>query len=59
VIIPVRPGAQQQQLAGALPFVAAMRPVGGAPTAFVCRDFACREPVSDSGALAAQLRRTA
>ena len=59
VTIPVRPGPQQQALAGTLPFVAAMRPLEGAPTAFVCRDFACREPVSDSGALAAQLRRTA
>ena len=59
VAIPVRPGPQQQALASALPFVAAMRPLGGAPTAFVCRDFACREPVSDSGALAEQLRRTA
>ncbi|HET7698580.1 MAG TPA: thioredoxin domain-containing protein [Vicinamibacterales bacterium] len=57
--IPVRPGAQQQALARALPFVAAMRPLEGAATAFVCRDFTCREPVSDSGALAEQLRRTA
>jgi uncharacterized protein len=59
VTIPVRPGPQQHALAGPLPFIAAMRQVGGAPTAFVCRDFACREPVSDSDALAAQLRRTA
>jgi uncharacterized protein YyaL (SSP411 family) len=59
VTIPVRPGAQQQALARVLPFVGAMRALGGAATAFVCRDFACREPVSDSEALAEQLRRTA
>ena len=59
VTIPVRPGAQQQALAGTLPFIGAMRQLGNAATAFVCRDFACREPVSDSDALAAQLRRTA
>jgi uncharacterized protein YyaL (SSP411 family) len=59
VTVPVRPGSQQQALAGVLPFIGAMRPLGGAPTAFVCRDFACREPVSDAGALAAQLRRIA
>ena len=59
VTIPVQPGPRQQALAGMLPFIAAMRPLAGAATAFVCRDFACREPVSDSGALGEQLRRTA
>jgi uncharacterized protein YyaL (SSP411 family) len=59
VIVPVHPGQQQQALASALPFIGAMRPLGGAATAFVCRDFACREPVADAGALADQLRRTA
>jgi uncharacterized protein YyaL (SSP411 family) len=59
VLIPVRPGPQQETLARILPFIAAMRPLAGAPTAFVCRDFACREPVSDSHALAEQLRPTA
>jgi uncharacterized protein YyaL (SSP411 family) len=59
VNIPVTPGPQQQALSNVLPFIGAMRPAGGAATAFVCRDFACREPVSDPGALAAQLRRSA
>ncbi len=29
--------------------------LGGRPTAFVCRDFACRQPVNEPQALAAQL----
>ena len=57
VTVPVRPESQPA-LASVLPFIAAMRPLGGAPTAFVCRDFACREPVSDADALAAQLHPT-
>jgi uncharacterized protein YyaL (SSP411 family) len=59
VSVPVVPGAQQEALAALLPFVGAMRPAGGATTAFVCRDFACREPVTTADALAAQLRPTA
>jgi uncharacterized protein YyaL (SSP411 family) len=59
VSIPAVPGPHQQALAGVLPFVGAMRPADGAATAFVCRDFACREPVSTAEALAAQLREFA
>jgi uncharacterized protein YyaL (SSP411 family) len=57
VNIPVTPGARQLALAAVLPFVGAMNPRDGAATAFVCRDFACREPVSTAAALAAQLRQ--
>jgi uncharacterized protein YyaL (SSP411 family) len=38
--------ARQQALASKLPFVAAMRPVDGAPAAYVCRDFTCHAPVT-------------
>jgi uncharacterized protein YyaL (SSP411 family) len=32
-----------------------MSPRGDRPTAFVCRNFTCREPVASADALAAQL----
>jgi uncharacterized protein YyaL (SSP411 family) len=57
LVVPVRPGEPQAALAATLPFIGSMRQVGGAATAFVCRDFACREPVSSPDALAAQLRQ--
>jgi uncharacterized protein YyaL (SSP411 family) len=46
---------QQQALAARMPFVAAMQPVGGAPAAYVCRQFTCRPPVTTAEALAAEL----
>jgi uncharacterized protein YyaL (SSP411 family) len=57
-IVLVRPGETQATLAKTLPFIGPMRELGGAATAYVCRDFACREPVSSADALAAQLRQT-
>jgi len=55
IAIPVRPGASQDELGRVLPALGAMRQVGGAATAFVCRDFACLAPVTSPEALAAQL----
>ena len=55
VTFPVSSADQPPALGAALPFVAAMRPQNGAPTAYVCRDFTCREPVTSADALAAQL----
>jgi uncharacterized protein YyaL (SSP411 family) len=49
---------QQQALAARMPFVAAMQPVGGAPAAYVCRQFTCRPPVTTAEALAAELTAT-
>jgi uncharacterized protein len=55
VVIPVEPGARQSALAARLPFVAAMSMRDDVATAYVCRDFTCREPVTAPDALAAQL----
>jgi uncharacterized protein len=55
VVFPVEPGAQQAELAGALPFIASMEMREGRPTAFVCRNFTCGEPVTDAASLRVQL----
>ena len=56
VIVPVTPGEHQRELSAAMPFVAAMQQKDSCATAFVCRDFACREPVTAAEALASQLQ---
>jgi uncharacterized protein YyaL (SSP411 family) len=53
--VPVEPGDRQQALGAMMPFIAAMRRIDDHATAFVCRDFTCREPVTTPAALAAQL----
>jgi uncharacterized protein YyaL (SSP411 family) len=55
VVVPVRPGPAQHALAALMPFVGPMRMREGRATAYVCRAFTCREPVTDSAGLAAQL----
>jgi hypothetical protein len=47
---------QQAALAGTLPLVAAMRPVGGEAAAYVCRNFACRAPVHTADGLEKELQ---
>jgi len=37
---------QQRELGTAVPLIAAMKPLGGTPAAYVCRDFSCKPPVT-------------
>jgi uncharacterized protein len=46
---------QQAALGRALPFVAAMRPVGGLQAAYVCHNFTCRAPVTTEADLKREL----
>jgi uncharacterized protein YyaL (SSP411 family) len=55
--IPVTP-ERQRALAGSLPFVGAMHPVGGDAAAYVCRNFTCRQPVTTVDALRQELQAT-
>jgi uncharacterized protein YyaL (SSP411 family) len=54
VVLPLDP-RDADTLAASLPALAVMGPRDGRATAFVCRDFACREPVTTPEELAAQL----
>jgi uncharacterized protein YyaL (SSP411 family) len=55
VTVPVEPGAQQAAVARHLPFVADMTVMNGRATAYVCRGFTCREPVTTPAGLLEQL----
>jgi uncharacterized protein YyaL (SSP411 family) len=55
IVVPVNP-EQQATMARLLPFVAGMTLRNGEPTAYVCRDFTCRNPVTTPDALAAELQ---
>jgi hypothetical protein len=47
VVIPVEPGDHQASLARLMPFVGPMTMRDGQATAYVCRDFVCKEPTTD------------
>jgi len=57
VVVPIAPGDRQAALARRLPFVAAMSPRDGQATAYVCRELACRQPVTAVEDLARELCR--
>ncbi len=46
------------ELARLAPFLAQMGPVGGRAAAYVCRGFACQEPITDAEALEALLEKS-
>jgi uncharacterized protein YyaL (SSP411 family) len=58
VVVPVEPGERQAEVARALPFIASMQMRDGRPTAYVCRDFTCGEPVTDPTSLRERLSST-
>jgi uncharacterized protein YyaL (SSP411 family) len=55
VIVGVRPGPTQERLARVLPWVAPLGMRDGKATAYVCREFVCKEPVTSPEALIRQL----
>ena len=54
IVIPVEPGAAQDALAKSLDFVSGMTPRGDAAV-YVCRDFACQQPVTSPADLGAMI----
>jgi uncharacterized protein YyaL (SSP411 family) len=55
VVIRVESEAAGAALAGRLPWLGAMKMRDGRATAYVCHNFACREPVTDAHALGTEL----
>jgi hypothetical protein len=51
VVIPVAPGGRQESLGRLIPAIGAMTLRDGRATVYVCRNFACGEPVTDAGRL--------
>jgi uncharacterized protein YyaL (SSP411 family) len=52
VVVPVEPGEAQARLTRLLPWIGPMTMVDGKATAYVCRNFACEQPVTSVEALA-------
>jgi hypothetical protein len=55
LVVPVTSGERQQELAKRMAFIGGMRPRDGRAAAYVCRNFACRQPVTTAEDLRAEL----
>jgi uncharacterized protein YyaL (SSP411 family) len=55
LVIPAPDAGPTEHMSRLLPFTSAMTARGGA-TAYVCRDFACRQPVTTAQDLAKELQ---
>ena len=55
VSLVVEPGSHQREIAARLPWTESMRMLDGRPTAYVCRDGACEQPVAHPEELRARL----
>jgi len=55
LVVPIDGPDAQAVLAVTMPFVSAMRLIDERASAFVCRDFACRQPVNTVSALTTEL----
>jgi uncharacterized protein YyaL (SSP411 family) len=49
--------AAQKTLAKLLPFLEAIKPVDGKPTAYVCVNYACQLPTTEAGLLKKSLEQ--
>jgi len=50
-------GSEGKRLASLAPFVAAMGPMSGRPTVYVCQGYACKTPIGDIDTLKATLNQ--
>jgi uncharacterized protein YyaL (SSP411 family) len=55
IVIPIEPGPSQEALAAELPWIGAMTMKDGQAAAYVCENFACREPVTGAERLLSAL----
>jgi uncharacterized protein YyaL (SSP411 family) len=58
VVVPVEPGERQVELARLMPFIESMTLRDGRATAYVCHEFTCSDPTTETAGLSERLSRT-